>query len=601
MRSGPLLAVVVLLTLPCLPGRGDAAPPRPAITDLDAFGRLPVRFNGRMTNWDAVARNYLRRICGRDTYTDPDNREQPALRWLLDAVVHGDRALRQRLIPVDDPGLIEHLGLPKTPAPDDQPPRYTPDELRATYPKLEAEAMRAATTLPPQRTARQRAALTLYWRVWGLHRASDAFRIQALRNRDQIAEAAQAVFQTEAAGAPDVVPPTETGQPWRSFPRATLDRAIAELENGPAAGTTPLSALADILLAYGAENAAGFKRAVDAYAGLLGKLDLTPGALNFPAPETWTESGVYAAAPPSWYGDVRANGHPVAEFEVVEQGARATVRINHFAGAVGTAADAVNAWRIGQQLAPLPRKKASQAVGSIKLDGRDVPLVEIVTPPNATGPTERLLAVLIGGDGRSSPHTFEVSFYGDADLVQRHRDTYIAFLRSWQVGTAKALDAWFPSARQPFQPIPTRMLGAIVPTRDGHLRAFKLLGDPEPVTQQVDAFDRFVRSLRFGKEAHDAVRWELPAAWRDATAPNGPVSFHIDPGPPIIQADLATLFGAEDGSVLQLVNAWRAMFDLPPVDDAGLAKSSRQVEVDGHTLTLIDLAHAAPATRPADR
>jgi hypothetical protein len=57
---------------------------------LHDFAALPVVDGGRVKPIDTVARVSLMVISGRQTFRDKNDREQPAVRWLLDVMSAGD-------------------------------------------------------------------------------------------------------------------------------------------------------------------------------------------------------------------------------------------------------------------------------------------------------------------------------------------------------------------------------------------------------------------------------------------------------------------------------------------------------------------------------
>jgi ABC-type transport system involved in cytochrome c biogenesis permease subunit len=73
---------------------------------VHAFGRRPVAFQGRVQPYDALARNSLRVLSGRETIDGT-----PAIRWLLDAISGSDAAERHRVFRIVNPEVIERLGL----------------------------------------------------------------------------------------------------------------------------------------------------------------------------------------------------------------------------------------------------------------------------------------------------------------------------------------------------------------------------------------------------------------------------------------------------------------------------------------------------------
>src|SRR5262249_34198077 len=92
---------------------------RKAHPNLDAFGRLPAMYNGRVIPLDSLARTDLMLFSGREWFPDEKGRTQPAIKWLLDVMsvdVSIDlsptsAAAKHRVFRIKDPDLLKRLGL----------------------------------------------------------------------------------------------------------------------------------------------------------------------------------------------------------------------------------------------------------------------------------------------------------------------------------------------------------------------------------------------------------------------------------------------------------------------------------------------------------
>ena len=67
-------------------------------------------------------------------------------------------------------------------------------------------------------------------------------------------------------------------------------------------------------------------------------------------------------------------------------------------------------------------------------------------------------------------------------------------------------------AGPPSASVPTRMLAAIVP-QEGQAWFFKLTGPEASVAQHTEAFESFVKSIRFSGTAKVKPEWDLPEGW----------------------------------------------------------------------------------------
>ncbi len=139
------------------------------------------------------------------------------------------------------------------------------------------------------------------------------------------------------------------------------------------------------------------------------------------------------------------------------------------------------------------------------------------------------------------------------------------------------------------KPEKTRLLGAIAPHGDSTWFV-KLSGPASAMAEQEKAFDEFIHSLRF-KDA-DKLEWTLPADWRkDATEHTGRYAT-ILVGPKDAPLELTITRLGKSGqasSVLANVNRWRNQLALPAVKEEELGRTTKSVDLQGVTVTLVDL------------
>jgi ABC-type transport system involved in cytochrome c biogenesis permease subunit len=84
---------------------------------LGEFASLPVVDRGRVKPADTLARTSLMIISGKQTFTDEQDREQPAIRWLLDVMSTGPdlkgnhAALQHKVFRIENDQVLDLLGL----------------------------------------------------------------------------------------------------------------------------------------------------------------------------------------------------------------------------------------------------------------------------------------------------------------------------------------------------------------------------------------------------------------------------------------------------------------------------------------------------------
>jgi hypothetical protein len=95
----------------------QAVPPRDPSGGfrLEAFGRLPVVYQGRVKPFDTLARNSLVVVSDRQTWRDAGGRSRPAIEWLLDVMANRPRAADQAVFRIQNQELLAQLGLDRRP------------------------------------------------------------------------------------------------------------------------------------------------------------------------------------------------------------------------------------------------------------------------------------------------------------------------------------------------------------------------------------------------------------------------------------------------------------------------------------------------------
>ena len=89
-------------------------PPAQKDFDYEAFGKLPLVFNGRFQPMDSVARNSLLVIREKQSLYLPDEkRKMPAIEWLALVTMKPDAADQLKVFRIDHPDLISQLKLPQ--------------------------------------------------------------------------------------------------------------------------------------------------------------------------------------------------------------------------------------------------------------------------------------------------------------------------------------------------------------------------------------------------------------------------------------------------------------------------------------------------------
>jgi ABC-type transport system involved in cytochrome c biogenesis permease subunit len=203
---------------------------------LQEFGKIPVVANGRVKPMDTLARTTLMVICsgGQQTFKDPSGNEQPAVKWLLDAMTDklGDKhpSWNYKVFRIEDLQILNLLGLEHRP----MFWKYAINEFGDKMDLLNREANRA-NDLPP----RQR----------------DLFDVKLL----ELAQHLDLYMKLAQWRTPLSLPPQSPDEEWKSLVEGLMEAQRGEREN-PAARS-----LGKILLAYAEGNAETFNREVADY------------------------------------------------------------------------------------------------------------------------------------------------------------------------------------------------------------------------------------------------------------------------------------------------------------------------------------------------
>ena len=135
-----------------------------------------------------------------------------------------------------------------------------------------------------------------------------------------------------------------------------------------------------------------------------------------------------------------------------------------------------------------------------------------------------------------------------------------------------------------------RMLTAVIP--DAEATYFVVLKGPEAaVAQQKKPFDDFVASIRLDAKKDPPITWTAPDGWdEEKGAGERIVGFKLTVGSTKMETTLTKFpkLGnpGEPNSLLDNINRWRGLVDLPPAQDT---HSLRREKVDGREVILADM------------
>jgi ABC-type transport system involved in cytochrome c biogenesis permease subunit len=149
--------------------------------NLDAFGELPIMYEGRIKPIDTLARNKLRIVSDKETfYSQPPGegggrtRRLPAIKWLLDVITRSDEADHHPVFRIENLDVQEALGLLPRPR-----FRYALDEFHDRvehFDQLAREAAALEAEDPAKLTHFQRKLLETHQRLRAYVQLRSAFQ-----------------------------------------------------------------------------------------------------------------------------------------------------------------------------------------------------------------------------------------------------------------------------------------------------------------------------------------------------------------------------------------------------------------------------------------
>ncbi len=264
---------VVVLSAAWLLSKAYLPAPQVGQMDLDAFGRLPIMFEGRIKPIDTLARNSLRIISDRQVFKDENGATQPAIRWLLDVITNSAAAEKHRVFRIQSLEVLDTLGLERR-----QGFRYAIEEFAPKLDVFGEQVRQARMTEPARRGLYEKKILELEERLNHYIMLRESFQPSPLRAeslREDLAQEANRREQNSNNTLPLAVPPKDPDGAWQPYSYAFFDARAQSLaaNQGVQVDKPNLAtvALAGILNAYGdkSSDAAAFNRGVQTYWELL--------------------------------------------------------------------------------------------------------------------------------------------------------------------------------------------------------------------------------------------------------------------------------------------------------------------------------------------
>ena len=240
----------------------------------------------------------------------------------------------------------------------------------------------------------------------------------------------------------------------------------------------------------------------------------------------------------------------VASFEVSENGKPADVSVIPLSGAAGGDAANVNRWRgqVGQP--PLDDAGLQKLVETVEIASQPGQLYDIAGTSPGSGDALRILGGILHVDDT----TWYFKMMGDADLVQKQKTAFIAFLKTASFDKVAA-----PAAMD---------LSQLPPSH--------------PPVSGIDL------SSTTSAAAGDKPTWTVPSDWKEGLLAQFLVAkFVISGSGDAVAAVNVSQLSGDGGGLLPNLNRWRAQLGLPPASEADLAKLP-MIDASGAKATVAD-------------
>jgi ABC-type transport system involved in cytochrome c biogenesis permease subunit len=264
---------VVVFGAAWLLSKAYAPAPQVGQLDLDAFGRLPIMFEGRIKPIDTLARNSLRIISDRQVFKDENGETQPAIRWLLDVITNSAAAEKHRVFRIQSLEVLDTLGLERR-----RGFRYAIEEFAPKLDVFGEQVRQARMTDPARRGLYEKKILELEQKFNHYIMLRESFQPSPLRAEslsEDLAQEANRREQNSNNTMPLAVPPKDPDGDWQPYSYAAFDALAQSMAaNQGVQVDEPNMAtitLAGIINAYGntSSDATAFNRGVQTYWGYL--------------------------------------------------------------------------------------------------------------------------------------------------------------------------------------------------------------------------------------------------------------------------------------------------------------------------------------------
>ena len=278
-----------------------------------------------------------------------------------------------------------------------------------------------------------------------------------------------------------------------------------------------------------------------------------PGSMpaGLPAPDNSGLPKLKYALPDGWKEKALTQMR-VASFEVFENGKTADISVIPLGGSTGGDAANVNRWRgqVGQP--PLDEDALNKSAEAVQVAGQAGALYDIAGTAPGSGNPERILGAILHGDDT----VWYFKMMGDADLVEKQKANFIAFLKSVEFDKLAAPSTMEVSQLPPSHPAIPEMT---------------------PANATATAAD-----------TGDKPTWTIPTGWQPGELAQFLVARFVIAGSGDASAAVnVSQLSGDGGGLAANVNRWRKQLGQSPLADADIASLST-IDASGVKAVLAD-------------
>lgn len=263
LSLGIAACVICAIAVVAMIGRAASPKVKDGEFDLEAFGSIPVVADGRTKPLDTVARSSLLVISsGKQTFTDHNDKTQPAIRWLLDVMAKPETCFTHKVFRIENEDIQRLVGLERR-----ERFRYAPDEFLPKLKELTEQAERARKLDKAKVTVYEAKILELEKKIGILDLLLQSFSPPNIRPetaREDLMSAISRQQSLRQRHPPLIIPPIEKDGEWDTF-AAGWTRNLVKSAFLKQEADEPTEAMTRILVAYAANKPDEFNTEVYAY------------------------------------------------------------------------------------------------------------------------------------------------------------------------------------------------------------------------------------------------------------------------------------------------------------------------------------------------